>query len=799
MRELVRLCLLLVLVHRSEEQIARLLSNPCANVKTCGECIQTASVCAWCPDENFPRHSSRCELFDHFEATGSCPTDKIVHPQYKLELVKNDGVVDGDKGKQPVQVQPQEINLKVRPNQPVDLKLVFKQAANYPVDIYFLLDMSYSMIRERDAQARLISLAEDMSASMSKITKNFRLGFGNFVDKAAMPFIPWTDEMLTNRCPLKQGCRYPFDFRNLQKLTENPETFKTNMRKALDVMSQSLDDPEGGMDGIMQVLSCEDDIGWSERSRRIVVYSSNSLFHLAGDGILGGAVVPNDGMCHLNGSGILVGYDLKMDYPSVSQIAAKVRETRTNVIFAVMENVYNLHEKLVKRLEGATIGKLVGGSANIIGLVQKNYDTLRSRIEFLPKNSENITIDFKSKCKGSALVVTNKCEGLEIGDEVEFEVTLNVNNCAGNRKRSVEISAVGLSEQLTVNLDVICDCECEKPGQEERNSPKCFNGNGTFECGQCTCNKGRYGRECECDETELSSTQSLINCKSNVNSSIVCSQHGDCVCGECQCYPIRANSARIYSGRYCECNDYNCYYSFGQICGGTTRGVCKCGQCQCLPGYTGEDCGCSTKNETCIALNGEICNGQGECECGRCQCSKEGDYRGPTCEDCPGCPTKCAIYKGCAMCKGFGDGGYNSSYCRDHCKFVTAVNSLPERGSDPDVTHCIHRSAVTDCIRKYTYQYNDIDPVIKVQRLEECPKEFPVLPVALGIVGAILLFGIIALIIFWCLKRRSEAKEFAQFKKDQERARWQSDENPIYKDPTTHIQNPTYSGGKKNE
>lgn len=29
------------------------------------------------------------------------------------------------------------------------------------------------------------------------------------------------------------------------------------MREALSMMSQSLDDPEGGMDGMMQVLSCD--------------------------------------------------------------------------------------------------------------------------------------------------------------------------------------------------------------------------------------------------------------------------------------------------------------------------------------------------------------------------------------------------------------------------------------------------------------------------------------------------------------------------------------------------------------
>ena len=30
----------------------------------------------------------------------------------------------------------------------------------------------------------------------------------------------------------------------------------------------------------------------------------------------------------------------------------------------------------------------------------------------------------------------------------------------------------------------------------------CTSGNGTYECGKCTCNPGRYGEFCECEETD---------------------------------------------------------------------------------------------------------------------------------------------------------------------------------------------------------------------------------------------------------------------------------------------------------
>ena len=47
-------------------------------------------------------------------------------------------------------------------DEPIPFKLVFRQAENYPVDLYFLLDLSYSMVTEKGAQARLIALGQDM-------------------------------------------------------------------------------------------------------------------------------------------------------------------------------------------------------------------------------------------------------------------------------------------------------------------------------------------------------------------------------------------------------------------------------------------------------------------------------------------------------------------------------------------------------------------------------------------------------------------------------------------------------------
>ncbi len=54
------------------------------------------------------------------------------------------------------------------------------------------------------------------------------------------------------------------------------------MRKA--AVSGNLDAPEGGFDAIMQAIVCKDRIGWRDRARRLLVFSTDASFHYAGDG-----------------------------------------------------------------------------------------------------------------------------------------------------------------------------------------------------------------------------------------------------------------------------------------------------------------------------------------------------------------------------------------------------------------------------------------------------------------------------------------------------------------------------------
>lgn len=62
----------------------------------------------------------------------------------------------------------------------------YAQAEDYPIDLYYLMDLSKSM---EDDKLTLETLGANLTLAMKTITSNFRLGFGSFVDKVLMPYV----------------------------------------------------------------------------------------------------------------------------------------------------------------------------------------------------------------------------------------------------------------------------------------------------------------------------------------------------------------------------------------------------------------------------------------------------------------------------------------------------------------------------------------------------------------------------------------------------------------------------------
>lgn len=81
---------------------------------------------------------------------------------------------------------------------PKRFTVTIRQAADYPVDLYYLMDLSFSM---NDDLANLRSLGNGLAKAMGSTTNKLRMGFGAFVDKTLSPYMyMFPDEAISNPC-----------------------------------------------------------------------------------------------------------------------------------------------------------------------------------------------------------------------------------------------------------------------------------------------------------------------------------------------------------------------------------------------------------------------------------------------------------------------------------------------------------------------------------------------------------------------------------------------------------------------
>lgn len=97
-----------------------------------------------------------------------------------------------------------------------------------------------------------------------------------------------------------------------------------------------------------------------------------------------------------------------------------------------------------------------------------------------------------------------------------------------------------------MNLEMLCDCDCERKGyMYEEKSPEC-NGVGTLKCGICECYDGFFGKHCECSpHQEMTGfDKHFQSCRPDNTTLVDCSGRGTCACGQCECEE-RENSEEV--------------------------------------------------------------------------------------------------------------------------------------------------------------------------------------------------------------------------------------------------------------
>lgn len=775
---------LLFLGASSGQEALELVSDPCAlSGDNCSECLRQPG-CAWCAQQGFPRGMARCNPATVLLENG-CKPDTIEDPQSRI-----DEVTPVDKAGSDVQLEPAKVRLSLRQGSKQTFTVRFRQAEDYPVDLYYLMDLTQSM---KEHKNKVAELADDLVENMLNVTKNFRLGFGSFIDKVVLPYVDTTPERLKNPCHDSE-CESPYGFHHQLALTPNSTLFTERVSSA--GLSGNLDNAEGGFDAIMQAIVCKEAVGWNQRSRKILLFATDSIFHSAGDGLLGGAIKRNDEQCHLDEAGFYT-ESSEQDYPSLSQIVRVVKQSKINLIFVVPEKAVDVYEKLSAFIEGSSVGMLAGDSSNIVQLVRDQYYKIRSEVLLTDNAPDFLRVSYKSQClKGSgAKEKTNACEGIRVGDEVEFQVTVELPACPeGGESTSFRISPVGVSEYVQVQVQPVCQCACQ--ASVEANSSQC-SGRGSAACGSCDCDIGFYGRHCECLSTELE--QHTAHCKIDNSSNEICSSRGDCVCGECKCYdPPGVPGGRVF-GQWCQCDTFSCERDAeGRVCGGDERGRCCRGECNCRPGWEGTACQCPSGREACMApqdvASGRVCSGHGDCVCGRCVCHADarGRFAGPFCEDCAACTGRCSEFRSCIQCMVFQTGDLPEQECSDNC---SALNIIPvdiAEAVDPEERKCIFKDD-DSCSFTFVYSYDEQNElIIKAQTTKDCGQEALTWYIVGGVVGGIVLFGLLAVCIFRFLVYLKDRVEYEKFDKEIKNTQWGTDTNPIFKNAVSNFQNPTY-------
>uniref|UniRef100_A0A9J7WXT0 Integrin beta n=1 Tax=Cyprinus carpio carpio TaxID=630221 RepID=A0A9J7WXT0_CYPCA len=583
------------------------------------------------------------------------------------------------------QVAPQLMSMKLLPGEEKVVEMEVFEPARGPLDLYILMDFSNSM---SDDLANLKRMGDQLAKLVGKLSDDYTIGFGKFVDKVTEP---QTDMRPAKLKEPWANADPPFSFRNVITLTKNIETFREKLQQ--ECISGNLDAPEGGFDAILQAAVCQEQIGWREDSTHLLVFSTESAFHYEADGVnvLAGILDRNDEQCHLTSDGNYT-HDTRQDYPSIPTLVRLLVKHNIIPIFAITNHSYSYYEKLHEYFPIAELGRLQEDSSNILSILKNAFESIRSKISIRAEDRPKaVKVDIlpQSDTDSSFLSVKGKFKvSLKALTQVGEQHVCNASQA--DRAGTLRIKPTTFSSAFRINAEVLCHtCDCEKVRSK---AVRC-NGQGDLVCGKCKCYDGWLGPFCNCSVGVSTGSAKCIEPGKNES----CSGRGDCMCGTCVCYnPFQ------FEGPFCQFDKSQCQRFGGFLC--NERGSCSMGRCVCTPGWIGDACECPISNVSCLDSKGGICNGHGDCICGRCECQKSGLPLSSTCEaNFQQQLGMCEDKRSCVQCQAWNTGERKGRKCNE-CPFkIVMVEELEDHKKV--IETCSFRDEDDDCTYHYTVNY----------------------------------------------------------------------------------------------
>jgi metal-sulfur cluster biosynthetic enzyme len=494
--------------------------------------------------------------------------------------------------------------LASRPSVTSRIEFIAKRRVN-PIDIYFMIDLTKSM---ETVKNRLATIVTNIKNEIVQTTSDYRFGFGGFNEKPIPPFDSFHTEANARQ----------FDFKHIQSMTRDTQQIIEKIN-GTELFPGNKDSPEGGLDGLMQLLLCNpqsNEIGWRDNVKGIVVFVTNAPSHLAGDGLLGGLWKPYEHRCNMEPveDGSKIYNSLDTDYPSVSSLRFELKRSQKSVIFGTGAQVLDFYRRLSKAL-GETLANaddMQEDGGRLQEVILDVYNKLASRVTVKATNGPEIEVSIE---EGGVF------EDVNVDNEdrrwVEVKIKPEVCDRTENGKISFELKIENQEDidTMKVEIEAHCSCNCDNLAPD---SSVCTekDSEATLNCGACNC-VAKRGEKCLCDEEDsLEDSEACAD-----ENGVICTNNGHCECGKCKCNDN-------YVGDQCECHDLK------NLCAARGSPQCEEGQvtCRCNTGWTNvdgkKDCSCSTNPEHPECLDPKskkTCSGKGTCKCAKCECNSDSE------------------------------------------------------------------------------------------------------------------------------------------------------------------------------
>jgi hypothetical protein len=416
----------------------------CSSFRNCDTCIAAGINCLWCREVN----NTRC-----FERGTTVSCSSVEDPVEAPVATQNSAFGAG------IQIRPQAHRVQIRPGETKSIDFTFQPGSGFALDLYFLIDLGETMAD--DFANFRNNIGTMVNAVSNNVTSNLRIGLGTFVDKPVEAFVGNTEFLGVGATPCLTGrtCYYPHSFVHQIDLVD-ASNFESTFSMTLPFTTRKDNTPgiEGsssfkanplnsGLDAITQAARCTEQIGWRDSSstRRVIVYVSDSGFHLSSESWIAGIVRRQDGMCHLTPQaappdllpltpnrrisatniafmGRLSDYDaaITQEYASSSLVQNVLESNRIVPIFLIESGQRALYQNLVQTLSqsNAVLFDLNGDSSNLVdgSLLVRSLNEVRGNVRLSPEVVDGVTVSISASCGTPA--EPNFCQNVVISQQV---------------------------------------------------------------------------------------------------------------------------------------------------------------------------------------------------------------------------------------------------------------------------------------------------------------------------------------------------------------------------------------------